>query len=702
MGKLHLVFLFFSLFFTQVMAQTGTVTGVVTDGNTGETLPGANVLIQGTTTGAVTDMDGRYRFTAPAGTVTLEASFIGYEVTAQEATIVAGETVVVNFTLGQDVSLLEEFVVIGYGIQRREDATGSVSVVDTRDFNQGNITTPSELLAGKIPGVQITSAGGAPGSSATIRIRGGSSLQASNDPLIVIDGVPVDTEGIVGMRNPLSMINPNDIESFTVLKDASATAIYGSRASNGVIIITTKQGAEGAPFTVDYVGKASVSTIAQKMEVLGADQFRETINQRFADRPNVTGLLGTDNTNWQDQIYRDAYGQDHNLVMSGAVSVMPYRVSLGYSDFQGMLLNDNMERMSAAVTLNPSFLDDHLKINLNARGIQVNNMFADNGAIGGALQFDPTKPIRVSMDDPAGMFGGYFAWVDPATNLPRPVATTNPVALLELREDKSTVNRFLGSLQTDYQFHFLPDLHANLNLAYDYSETDGSIFVPDYAAWAYVEGGVDNNYTQEKKNELLDFYLNYATDINASNRIDVMAGYSWQHFWRQGSDINRNIQGNIAGTDYLEDRTSYATESYLISFFGRINYALLDRYLFTATLRNDGSSKFIGDNKWGLFPSFAFAWRIDNESFMDDVAVISQMKLRLGYGVTGQQAITANDYPALARYTYNVNGAYYQFGDDFIRTLRPEGYDASRTVPPPTRPPRCRYRRRYTRGSARY
>lgn len=677
MGKIHLVFLFLGLFFTQVIAQTGTITGVVTDRVTGETLPGANIVIQGTTTGAVSDIDGRYSFSAPAGSVTLVASFIGYDPLMREVTVVAGQTIRVNFELTQDIALLQEFIVIGYGVQRREDATGSVAVIDSRDFNRGNITTPSELLTGKIPGLQITTAGGAPGSGATIRIRGGSSLAATNDPLIVIDGVPVATEGIVGMRNPLSTLNPNDIESFTVLKDASAAAIYGSRASNGVIIITTKKGVEGAPTRVDYIGNYSLGTNANRIQVLDRDRFREIIQERYANQPNVLNRMGPANTVWQDQIYRDAFGQDHNVTISGSLNVVPYRLSIGYGDFDGVLRTDNMNRASAALALNPTLLDGTLKVNLNARGTRVNNNFADVGAISAAVMFDPTQPVRVDASSPAGRYGGYFAWLD-AQNRPMPVATTNPVALLDLREDVSTVDRFLGNVQFDYQLPFIPQLHANLNLAYDWSQTDGSVFVPDYAAWEFVAGGVDNIYDQNKRNELLDFYLNYVSDFSADHRFDLMGGYSWQRFYRQGSALNRNIPGNIAQTEYREIPSDYETQSFLISFFGRLNYSLLDRYLFTATLRNDGSSRFIGDNKWGLFPSFAFAWRVINEPFMGgDDGFLSDLKLRLGYGVTGQQAITDNNHPALARYSLAQAGAYYQFGDELIRTLRPEGYDAN-------------------------
>ena len=661
---------------TALFGQTGTITGVVQDSRTMETLPGANVFIDGTTTGVITDIDGRFTLQVAAGDFTLVASFIGYTPSRQAISLAAGETVTVNFNLLEDIATLQEFIVIGYGVQRREDATGSVSVVDARDFNKGSITSPQELLAGKIPGVQITTGGGAPGDGATIRIRGGSSLSASNDPLIVIDGVPIESAGVPGLRNPLSTINPNDIETFTVLKDASATAIYGSRASNGVIIITTKSGQEGAPLRFNYSGTYSLSTNISTVDVLSADEFRDIINERYAGREAITGMIGPTSTNWQDQIFQDAFAHDHTLSASGSYMGLPFRASLGYNSQDGTLKRDHLQRVSGAINLTPTLLDDHLKVTLNARGVNIQNQFADQGAIGAAVMFDPTQPIY----DPDSRFGGFFTWED--DGIPKPVATANPVALLELTDNQSTVNRFIGNLQLDYKLHFLPELRANLNLAYDYSASDGTFFTPDYAAWAYVQGGTNGWYWQNRKNELIDFYLNYAKELpEIQSRLDVMAGYSWQHFWREGSSYSENIAGNIAGTEFrvLQEDIPYESESYLISFFGRMNYALMDRYLLTLTLRNDGSSRFSPETRWGLFPSAAFAWKILNEPFMDRLDILSELKLRVGYGITGQENIGQGDFPYLARYTGSLQGASYQFGapGNFIRTLRPEGYDAN-------------------------
>ncbi len=652
--------------------QRGTVTGVISDLETGETLPGANIVIQGTTTGTITDIDGAFTLGVPAGEVTLVASFIGYEPMIRTVTVGEGETISLNFELMRDIELLEEFVIIGYGIQRREDATGAISVVGTRDFNRGNITTPGELLQGKMPGVQITSARGAPGSGSTIRIRGGASLSASNDPLIVIDGVPIETVGVPGLRNPLSSINPNDIESFTVLKDASATAIYGSRASNGVIIITTKKGQRDVPLRLNYTGSYSLSSNIRTVDVLTADQHRNLIQERYGDRPGIITMLGDASTDWQNEIFQDAIAHDHTLSASGAYGNIPYRVSLGYNSQEGVLKRDQLQRASLALNLNPILLDDNLTINLNARGVNIENQFANEGAIGAAVMFDPTQPVRV----PGGKFGEFFTWEE--GGIPKGVATNNPVALLELTNNESTVNRFIGNVQFDYRLPWLPQLRANLNMAYDYSKSEGTNFTPDYAAWAYVSGGSDGIYEQERKNQLFDFYLNYASDIPAiDSRFDLMAGYSWQHFWNRGSSYVTNIEGNRRGTDFrvFED-VEYASEYYLISFFGRANFYLLDRYLFTATLRNDHTSRFSPDTRSGLFPSLAFAWRLDQEPFMANVDFLNEFKLRLGYGITGQQEIGVGNYPYLARYTISREGARYPFGiGNFLNTWRPEGYD---------------------------
>lgn len=663
------------------MAQPARISGMITDRATGETLPGASVLVAGTTTGAVTNMDGRYEFTLQPGTYTLIASFVGYDQSTREITVAAGQSLTVNFELFADITMLQEFVVIGYGVQRREDATGSIAVVGSRDFNRGSITSPGELLMGKMAGVQITTGGGAPGAGEVIRIRGGSSLDALNDPLIVIDGIPVDNRGISGMRSALSMINPNDIETFTVLKDASATAIYGSRASNGVILITTKKGRSGETPRINYSGTFSLSRNTRTVDVLSADEFRGFMNERFADRPNILGLMGNASTNWQDEIYQDAIGHDHNVSATGAYMNVPYRFSLGYGSNDGVLKTDNMTRTNLSMGLSPTFFNEDLKVNINARGINVRNQFAPQVAINNAVQFDPTQPVRTDSDQ----FGGYFVWADNQTGLPKGTATHNPVARLELTDDNSTVNRILGNTQIEYSNPIVPGLRATLNLGMDYSQSKGEINVPDFAAWSYLRGGVIREYEQEKRNELLEYYMTYTRELpSIDSRIEIMGGYSWQHFWQSNYAFETSIPNNLAfrnnhSSDSLlvqEDR-GFKTENYLISFYGRINYNLMDRYLFTFTLRNDGSSRFAKGNQWGLFPSAAFAWRIDQEDFLRNSNLVSELKLRAGYGITGQQELFVGDYPALARYTLGREGAYYFFGDERIQTLRPEGYDAN-------------------------
>ncbi len=661
-----LLFLIAFLSVSTGYAQQKTITGKVTDESTGESLPGVSILIEGTTIGTVTNIDGDYSLNVSQGN-TLVFSFIGY--VSQQ--IIVGEQSSINIGLIMDVEQLDEVVVIGYGQVKKSDATGSVSAISSDDFNAGAITSPQELVSGKIAGVQITSGGGAPGEGATIRIRGGSSLSASNDPLFVIDGVPIDNDGISGMRNPLSTIHPNDIATFTVLKDASATAIYGSRASNGVIIITTKKGTKGHPMKITYNGNVSVSVKTNEVDIFDADGYRALIQDYYADKPTTTALLGTENTNWQDLIYREAISHDHNLSITGLIKEQPYRISLGYTNQQGILKTSGLERYTGTIGLNPTFFDGLLSINANFKGMYIHNNFANEGAIGSAVSFDPTQPVY----DSNSPYGGYFTWTIPNGN-PNTLATTNPLAQLEMQDDQSDIYRGIGNIQVDYKFHFLPELRVNINAGADYSTSDGFRFVPENASWAYDNvngGGNDNTYTQDKKNELLDIYLNYVKDFDEiDSHIDVMAGYSWQHFWRAGTTYNSNVRGNLIYND-----TDYETENYLVSFFGRLNYSYLNKYLLTVTVRHDGSSRFSPETRWGTFPSAALAWKVKEENFLKGNKTISDLKLRLGYGITGQQNISNNDYPYLPSYTYSEPNAQMQFGNKYVTTLRPEGYDAN-------------------------
>ena len=662
----------------------GDISGKVTDKTDGQPLAGVTVLVKGTTLGTVTDMDGKYRISVQSGDV-LVFSFIGYE--SQEFN--AQPNTVLNVVLEAKAEFLEELVVIGYGVQKKEDATGSVAAISTKDFNRGGINTAAQLAVGKIPGVEITTIGGAPGEGSEIRIRRGSSISASNDPLYVIDGVPVDNDGITGTRNALSTLNPNDIETFTVLKDASATAIYGNRASNGVILITTKKGALGKdgkskPISVEYNGTFSLYTVPKTIDVLSADDFRTLINQRYEGNESILRMMGDANTDWQDEIYRNAFGMDHYIGLSGAVKQLPYRFSAGYTDEDGILETDNMKRTTLGLALSPSLFDDHLKINLNVKGLFIQNHFADQGAIGSAMQYDPTQPVSADSlnyydsetEQPiyfANPYGGYFAWIQPYNQNPVGQGSSNPVALLNMRDDNSNVQRLIGNLQLDYKLHFFPDLRLNLNLGLDDSWSKGTVEVPVYAPWEYdavTGGGLSTAYDQNKKNEILEFYANYVKEVEPINSsFNVMAGYSWQHFYRDGSNLSTNVDSTV-----INDSSSYATESYLLSYYGRLIYGFKNRYLATFTVRNDNTSRFSPDNRAGWFPSVALAWKINDEPWMAGVENLSQLKLRLGWGITGQQNI-GEDYPYLARYTYSESTAAYQFGDYYYLTLRPEGYD---------------------------
>jgi len=656
----------------EIILQGIRITGKVTGDDAPEGVPGVNVVIKGSMTGTVTDLEGNYALEVPDQNAILEFSSVGYVKQA----IPVGNQTVINLELESEVTALQEIVVIGYGVQKKEDATGAVTAVNSDQFNKGAIVSPQELLAGRTAGVQIVSQGGAPGSGSTIRIRGGSSLRASNDPLIIIDGVPVDNDELAGMRNPLSVVNPNDIESFSVLKDASATAIYGSRASNGVIIITTKRGKKGDALKLSYTGNVAIHTVPGNVSVFNGERYRELVNERVSSglTPNeAADLLGNQNTNWQDQIFETALGTDHNLSANGVIADMPYRASYGYTNQNGILKTSNFERHSVSVGLDPSFFDDHLKINFNFKGMFAQNRFPNEDAIGSAVTFDPTKPVR----DPESPWGGYFYWAQESDpELPITIAPDNPVAMIELTDNRAQVNRYLTNIKFDYKFHFLEDLNFNLNLATDRSTTDGRELIPETATWEYdpVNGnGKDNKYDQEKINDLVEAYLKYNSDFGSSNHnLDFLLGYSWQHFWRMKDELVTNAAGN-----FVRQETKSKSENFLISYYGRLNYSFLDRYLLTFTLRQDGSSRFAEDNQWGTFPSAAFAWKINEESFLRSSETLSELKLRLGYGITGQQDVVGGDYPALARVRESENTARYQFGDQYLNTIRYEAYDAN-------------------------
>ncbi len=654
--------LFFSLTWLASEAQEKVVSGKITD-NALKGIPGVSITVKNQNLGTTTNAEGEFRLSVPAGTTTLVVSSVGFE--SREIDI--SNTSTVNLILNQNTAALNEVIVVGYGTVRKKDLTGSVTAISAKDFNKGPITTPEQLIAGKVAGVQITSNGGAPGAGSRIRIRGGSSLNASNDPLIVIDGVPLDNGGISGAANPLNFINPNDIESFNILKDASATAIYGSRASNGVILITTKKGSRG-PLRFNFSTVASLSQRVGKVDVLTGDEFRKVVTENGT--PAQAELLGTLNTDWQDQIFQNALSSDNNLSVSGAVGQLPFRVSVGYLTQEGILLTSKMDRKSGALNLSPKFLDNHLSIDMNVKAAQTHTRFADQGAIGAAVAFDPTKPVYEKTNTE---LGGYWEWLDPSSNELNTLGTRNPVSMLKQRRDISDGFRSIGNIQFDYKMHFLPELRANLNLGYDYSKGEGTVVNPKTAATAYYVKGSRSQYEQEKKNKLLEFYLNYAKDIKSiKSRVDVTAGYSYQDWMTESPSFPV-----YRGTDTTPAAVPFKTQNTLISFFGRANYNYDDRFLLTATLRRDGSSRFSPDTRWGLFPSAAFAWRINNESFLKNSTLISDLKLRLGYGVTGQQDINNGDYPYLPKYSLSDGTAQYQLGDSLYNTLRPEGYDAN-------------------------
>ena len=638
-----------------VFAQQITVTGVVKDAK-GEPIIGANVAVKGTTTGTITDLDGVFHLQAPQNSV-ITVSFIGYKTVEVKA--LKNLTVV----LQEDAVMLEGTVVIGYGTVKKNDLTGSVTAIKPDKLNRGLTTTATDMITGKIAGVNVTSDGGAPGSDVTIRVRGGSSLSASNKPLIVIDGLPIDNEGIKGVSNMFSTINPNDIETFTVLKDASATAIYGSRASNGVIIITTKKGEKGSAPRVSYDGNISVSTKVNSIDVMSADEFRDFVTNKFGANSGAVKLLGTANTDWQKEIFRTAIGHDHNVTVSGGLKNMPYRVSVGYTNQNGILDTSNFERYTGSFNLSPSFFDNHLNVNINAKGMISNNRFADTGAIGAALDFDPTKPVM----DGNSKYGGYFAWEESGNFIT--IATKNPVSMLKQKKETANSKNIIANAQFDYKFPFLPELHANLNLGMDVATGTQDVFYPKESPIGYVENGKTGSETIDKYNHLLDFYLQYAKDLNDLHHIDLMGGYSWQHFHRNTENAYNNLDSNNP-TSYI-----FKTENYLVSFFGRLNYSFMNKYLVTATLRDDGTSRFSKDNRWGLFPSVALGWKIKEESFLKDVDAVSDLKLRLGYGITGQQDLSMGDYSYMATYYAGQDGAYYQLGDQFAKISRPDGYN---------------------------
>lgn len=576
-----------------------------------------------------------------------------------------------------------------YGSVKKDDLSGSVVAIKAEEMNKGAVTSPQELIMGKVPGLSVSQGDGAPGAGSTIRIRGGASLNASNDPLIVIDGIPVSNDAAPGTPNALATINPNDIETFTVLKDASATAIYGSRASNGVIIIQTKKGTQDK-IKVSYSGTFTAKDPYKRIETLDAQSFREVMQAQYpegtaqsADIQRILNVYPNQSTDWQDAIYQTGLSTDQNIGIAGKAGFMPFRISLGYNTEKGTLKTSKYERYTGAVNLSPKFFDNHLSVDINVKGTINKNRFADSGAVGAAAFFDPTKPIY----DEENRYNGYWNW-GIVQGAQADLATQNPLSLLYDRNNHGTTKRSLGNIQLDYKIHGLEDLHANLNLGYDVAKTTGRNFVNSNSVQSSLDKtftglGQGNTWNNLRRNHLLDFYMNYAKNIESiKSNFDIMAGYSWQHFYYANHDITYSNPtedlGAKEGYTYDENERHYIRddhrripyENYLISFFGRLNYNFMDRYLLTATLRRDGSSRFSENNRWGLFPSAALAWTISNEPFMKATEnVLSKLKLRLGYGVTGQQEI--GDYQYITSYSFSTNPNTTYLGTTL---LKPNGY----------------------------
>jgi len=631
-----------------------TTSGTVSELENGFPLPGVNVTIKGSSSGTTTNFDGKYQLTANNGDV-LVFSYVGY--TSQEV-IFAGQAVL-DVQLSEDASALDEIVLIGYGGVKKEDLTGAVDLITAKDFNQGPIVSAQQLISGKIAGVSVTSGSGAPGDGQTIRIRGNGSLGLSSNPLIVLDGIPLNDGGVGGSRNPLNLINPNDIESMVVLKDASATAIYGSRGANGVIIITSKKGKEG-DFKFNVNASTTIHTAIDQVDVLSTEEFVGVINS--TGDTAYTDLLGASDTNWQDEIYKDAIGKDFSFSALGSAFGVPMRASLGYTDHDGILRTDNFQRTTGSLNFSPSFLKEQLKVEVNLRGSVAKNTFADRGAIGSAVSFDPTQ----SPYDAGSQYGGYFAWIDAGTGNQSNLAQTNPLALLNLRDDTSQVDRFIANIKVDYTLPFVEGLKATFNLGHDSSMSDGVTLVSDLIPTSdSTFNGSKNTYNQEATNQLLDVYLTYITSFNDAHNLTAVAGHSYQAF--EFDNTSYDSEAEEDGNDFeFIDRS----KNVLLSYFTRINYDYQGKYLLTATLRADASSKLNPDDRWGYFPSLAAAWNLHKEGFMSD-SFFDELKLRAGYGEVGN-VNGLGDYRFLTQYVGSQSTANYQFGSSFYQTYRPE------------------------------
>lgn len=641
-----------------VSTQQREIKGVVRNEN-GEPLEGVTIMVVGTNTGTATGRDGRYSLTLPAGNSQISFSLMGYEDRILSAT---GN--VLDVILSESGNVLEELVVVGYGTTAKRDLTGAVHTVASKDFNTGLVGSPEQLINGKTAGVQVMSNSGSPSAGSTIRIRGGASLSASNDPLIVLDGVPLEAGGISGNSgNFLSLINPNDIESMTVLKDASATAIYGSRASNGVLLITTKKG-QGDQLRISVSSVLSSQTPLGVTDVMSADEYRELILARGNDAQKA--LIGDANTDWLGEVFQTAFGTDDNISATGKIARrIPFRTSVGYFNQQGTLKTDNSERITGSVVLNPSFFDNHLNVAVNVKGARNNNRFANTDAIWAAVAFNPTQPIYSGSDK----FGGFYESLN-AAGIPPAGVVFNPVGLLMQERHRSNVNRLVGNVDVDYKLHFLPELKAHVTLGYDYAQGEGYNHVPETAANDSQIFGTYDTYEQSLKNRLFTGYLNYNKALpDLKSNLEITVGHDYQYWSAVRPPITYyNDRGEIRSTAIASDERHT-----LLSLYGRLNYSYDSRYLLTATIRRDGTSRFSLENRWGIFPSLALAWRLSEERFLKGANFLDDLKLRASYGVTGQQEGIGN-YGYLPVYNQSTPYAQYRFGDQYHRLYRPSIY----------------------------
>ncbi|HAL94918.1 MAG TPA: SusC/RagA family protein [Chitinophagaceae bacterium] len=657
-------------------AQDRVISGKVVDA-AGAPLSGVSVVAKGSSSGTQTNATGQFQLTVSSTVNTLVLSSVGF--TTQEVSIQGVNTV--SVVLASASTTMGDVVVVAYGTRRKTDLTGSVTAVTAKDFQKGNINSAEQLLVGKVAGLSITTGGGAAGGGSRIRIRGGASLNASNDPLLVIDGVPVDGNGVSGSANLLNTINPNDIESMTILKDASATALYGSRASNGVIIVTTKKGSKGA-MRYNFSNTTSVGMITDYVDVLTADEIRNIVTKDAVATGNnmYKNMLGTANTDWQKEIYQAAIGADNTISATGSLGNIPFRASLGYLNQNGILKTNNFSRISTAINLSPKLLNDNLSLNVNVKASQTRNRFANEGAIGNAVSFDPTKPVLSGNNN----WGGYYEWLN--GTVPNDLSNRNPVALLMLRDNRSTVNRVIGNVQAEYKLPFFPDLKIQANVGMDFADGSGNDNTDSVSATNYRSGGRRQYYEQQKVNQLADIGLFYAKEIKSiKSKIDVLVTHGYQSFLTKVSNFpalsyravydraNPAKKDTIIGSEpvFLTDRPEYRLESYI----GRLNYSLMDKYLITATIRSDASSKLNPDDRIGYFPSLALAWKA-REDFFKNSTKITDFKIRFGWGVTGQQD-GISYYSYLPRYTVSSNTAMQQFGNSWVNYLRPAGYDPS-------------------------